>query len=137
MNNAVWLNLPSSNLSRSQTFYKAIGFEMNEGPSNDKLFSMVVGSNRLIVNIFDAKVLSEAMGNQPITDTSKSNETIISLGAASVEELELFTKRAREAGAKIFAEPAWKDGWLYGSGFVDLDGHRWNYLYMDMTKRPK
>lgn len=27
--------------------------------------------------------------------------------------------------------------WMYGAGFTDLDGHRWNVLYMDMSKMPK
>ena len=25
---------------------------------------------------------------------------------------------------------------LYGCGFVDLDGHRWSVLFMDMNKMP-
>ena len=28
-------------------------------------------------------------------------------------------------------------GWMYGSGFTDLDGHRWNLLHMDMSRLPK
>ena len=28
-------------------------------------------------------------------------------------------------------------GWMYGFGFCDIDGHRWNVLYMDMSKMPK
>ncbi|WP_256213145.1 hypothetical protein [Bacillus sp. OV322] len=29
------------------------------------------------------------------------------------------------------------DGWMYGCGFADSDGHRWNALYMDMSKMPQ
>lgn len=45
--------------------------------------------------------------------------------------------KAVKAGGKVFAEPGAKDGWMYGCGFSDLDGHRWNSLYMDMSKMPK
>jgi uncharacterized protein len=26
---------------------------------------------------------------------------------------------------------------MYGAGFSDLDGHRWNVLFMDMAKLPR
>ncbi|MDF2859634.1 MAG: hypothetical protein K0Q87_5485, partial [Neobacillus sp.] len=28
-------------------------------------------------------------------------------------------------------------GWMYGCGVADPDGHRWNVLFMDMSKMPK
>lgn len=28
-------------------------------------------------------------------------------------------------------------GWMYGAGFADPDGHRWNLLYRDESKMPK
>ena len=28
-------------------------------------------------------------------------------------------------------------GWMYGCVFTDLDGHKWNILYMDMSKMYK
>jgi predicted lactoylglutathione lyase len=46
-------------------------------------------------------------------------------------------KKAVNAGGTVFSESEEKDGWMYGCGFADLDGHRWNVLYMDMSKMPK
>jgi predicted lactoylglutathione lyase len=34
----------------------------------------------------------------------------------------------------LFAKPAENQGWMYGCGFFDLDGHRWNILFMDYDK---
>lgn len=45
-------------------------------------------------------------------------------------------KKAVEAGGTSFSEPADKEGWMYGCGFADLDNHRWNVLYMNMSKMP-
>lgn len=42
-----------------------------------------------------------------------------------------------EKGGILFANPEYKEGWMYGCGFSELDGPRWNILYMDMTKMPK
>jgi predicted lactoylglutathione lyase len=36
----------------------------------------------------------------------------------------------------LLASPthAENQGWMYGCSFSDLDGHRWNILYMDYSK---
>ncbi len=39
-----------------------------------------------------------------------------------------------EAGGFIFAEPAQVQGWMYGFGFADPDGHCWNMVHMDIDK---
>ncbi len=46
-------------------------------------------------------------------------------------------KKVEFAGGSIFGKPSEIDGWMYGAGFADLDGHRWNLLYMDESKMPK
>ena len=38
--------------------------------------------------------------------------------------------------AMCLASPAESQGWMYGCAFADPDGHRWNVLYMDMSKMP-
>lgn len=134
MTNDLWINLPSQNLERAKEFFSTIGFEINTTHEAPHMVSMFVGSNRVVVNIFDSKMMQEFMGGQQATDTLKSNEVLFSIGASSVAEVDQLTKRAKEAGATIFGEPGYKDGWMYGSGFVDLDGHRWNILFMDMSK---
>lgn len=61
----------------------------------------------------------------------------MSIGATSEKEVDDIVKRVTEAGGTLYTEPAHKDGWTYGCGFVDPDGHRWNVLYMDMNKMPQ
>ena len=41
------------------------------------------------------------------------------------------------AGGTVFAEPRESNGFMYGCGFCDPDGHRWNVLFMDASKLPK
>ncbi|MEY2828706.1 MAG: hypothetical protein RIQ33_564, partial [Bacteroidota bacterium] len=73
----------------------------------------------------------------PIADTSKGSEVLISFDAESPEEVDTLVKNVKAAGGIVYGEPGWNQGWMYGCGFVDMDGHRWNMLYMDMTKMPK
>lgn len=52
-------------------------------------------------------------------------------------EVDEIARKALDAGANLFANPGYKDGWMYGCGFADLDGHRWNILFMEMSKLPQ
>lgn len=70
-----------------------------------------------------------------VTDTQQGTEVLFSLGADSKEEVDELAKKAEQAGGTVFREPDGEE-WMYGCGFVDPDGHRWNVLYMDMSKVP-
>jgi predicted lactoylglutathione lyase len=77
------------------------------------------------------------IGGHPIVNTAHSNEVLFSIGASSPAEVDAMATKAIEAGGSLYGPPAYKDGWMYGCGFCDLDGHRWNILYMDMSKMPQ
>lgn len=72
-----------------------------------------------------------------MTDTKQSTEVLLSIDAESREEVDEMVKKAVKAGGIIFSEPQADQGWMYGAGFADLDGHRWNVLFMDTSKMPK
>lgn len=133
----IWINLPVSDVAKATTFFKAIGFKFNEGaPNHDQMSSFIVGDNKLIINLFSNALIERFSANK-IADTSVGNEVLFSLGADSDTEVEEMLEKAVAAGGKIYANGGWQDGWMYGAGFIDLDGHRWNLLYMDFSKLPK
>lgn len=72
--------------------------------------------------------------NAEIADTTKGCEVLLSIDAESKEEVDTLIQKAIEAGGKSTHKPSAMSGWMYGSLFLDPDGHRWNVLYMDMTK---
>jgi predicted lactoylglutathione lyase len=136
MDNDFWLNLASKDLPKAQAFFSKLGFEINERRSNPGMVSMFIGNKKVVLNLFPAEVL-QGFGGCPVTDTSKSVEVLFSLGAASRAEVDALAQKAVDAGGVLYAKPGEKDGWMYGCGFVDLDGHRWNVLYMDMSRMPQ
>ena len=97
--------------------------------------AMMIGSKQSIVMLCIENTFTGFARNQ-LCDTSKSSEILISFDTDSREEIEAIAKRAEEAGANVFAKPTEIQGWMYGCAFADLDGHRWNALYMDMSKVP-
>ena len=77
------------------------------------------------------------IGGHPITDANQSNEVLFSMSATTPVEVDEMASKVVEAGGTLYSKPGYKDGWMYGCGFTDLDGHRWNILNMDMSKMPQ
>jgi predicted lactoylglutathione lyase len=132
----IWLNLPVKNVEKSKEFFSKIGFIFNVKHETATSACMLVGSNNFTVMLFQ-EVVFEGFVQMKRTDTQTSSEVLISIDAQSKDEVDEFAAKVQEAGGNLFAKPAENQGWMYGCGFADLDGHRWNVLYMDMSKFPK
>ncbi len=137
MKNDFWINLPTKDITRARKFFTDLGFEMNTAHAAPHMVSMLLGEKKIIVNIFEEALFREFIGGQKATDAKDSNEVLFSLGADSPAEVDQWMEKAVKAGATVYGKPGYKDGWMYGAGFVDPDGHRWNLLFMDMSKLPK
>ncbi|GAA3765836.1 VOC family protein [Flavobacterium ginsengiterrae] len=133
MTKQIWLNLPVKNVAKAKDFFWKIGFSFNEQHDTPSSTCMVVGENHFVVMLFEES-LFESFSQNKLTDTKSSSEILISIDAENREEVDELAKKVQEAGGHIFAEPAESQGWMYGFGFADLDGHRWNVLFMDFAK---
>jgi len=74
---------------------------------------------------------------QKVSHTAEGCEVLFSIDAASGEEVDALANRVATAGGNIFSKPADVQGWMYGLGFCDPDGHRWNVLFMDFDRMPR
>ncbi|MGN7810644.1 VOC family protein [Flavobacterium sp. 22076] len=133
MTKQIWLNLPVKNVAKAKDFFWKIGFSFNEQHDTPSSTCMVVGENHFVVMLFE-EILFSGFSQNDVTDTKLSSEVLISIDAESREEVDELAKKVHEAGGNVFAEPAESQGWMYGFGFADLDGHRWNVLFMDFSK---
>lgn len=137
MTKELWLNLPVKDVKRSKEFFTKLGFTFNttHGDS-DESACLLVGTKNVVVMLFAEPTFKGFVQNE-ITDTAKSSEILLSFDAESVAEVDEIAEKVREAGGTIYAAPAEIQGFMYGFCFIDLDGHRWNALYMDMSKLPQ
>jgi predicted lactoylglutathione lyase len=138
MTKEIWLNLPVKDVLQSRTFYSQLGFTFNPRHSETDTTAqcMLVGQRDFVVMLFPEETFKH-FTKSDVSDTTKASEILISIDAESREEVDTLTAKAKAAGGTVYAEPGDNLGWLYGSGFTDLDGHRWNILYMDFSKMPK
>jgi predicted lactoylglutathione lyase len=132
----IWLNLPVKNVEESKAFFSKIGFAFNTQQDTPSSACMLVGESNFVIMLFEEGMF-EGFVQNGLADTQSSSEMLISIDAQSKQEVDEFAAKVREAGGDLFAEPAENQGWMYGCGFADLDGHRWNVLYMDLSKLPK
>jgi uncharacterized protein len=133
----IWINLPVIDLARSITFFTEIGFTPNPGPGNsEQSASFTMGEKKVVLMLFVQETFSGFTQNA-LSDTAQGSEVLFSLGADSRKQVDDIAKRAIAAGGTVFSEPQESQGFMYGCGFCDPDGHRWNSLFMDFSKLPE
>lgn len=132
-----WLNLPVKNIKKSKEFFGKLGFQFNTQHGNtDTSASLLVGEKNVVVMLFEEPAF-KGFTNNEIADTTRGTEVLLSIDAQSKEEVDQMAQKAIDAGGKSTHKPGEMQGWMYGCMFSDIDGHRWNVLYMDMSKMPQ
>ena len=134
MTKEIWLNLPVKNIPNTIDFFSKIGFTLNtHAPQNETMASFKIGQKDFIVNFFTEAVFN-SFTPFGIADLANKTECLISIDAENAKEVDEILAKAAAAGGTVYANGTEKDGWMYGGGFIDLDGHKWNVLFMDFSK---
>ena len=136
MTKEIWLNLPVKDVAKSKEFFGRIGFMPNEKHASPDMVCFEVGEKKMTV-LFFAEETFKGFTKSEVSDAKQGAEVLISFDAESREEVDETARKVFDAGGTIFSEPADIQGWMYGFAFADLDGHRWNMVYMDFSKLPQ
>lgn len=135
MKKQFWLNLPVKDVNRSREFFDKIGFQFNpDYEKNDNSACLLLGDQRVVVMLFQEKTFRGFTGRE-LSDSRNHSEVLLSVDAASKQEVDDLVNRAVEAGGNSAHKPYEMQGPLYGAVFSDPDGHMWNVLYMDIPKK--
>ncbi len=129
MSKELWINLPVRDIAASRAFFQAIGLpEHDQHRNNPDMVALQVGNT--MVMLFPISQFERFAGTN-ISDTGKGCEILISYGAGSKEEVDEVYEKVKQTGVVVFGPPRLVDGSMYGMGFCDPDGHRWNMLWME------
>lgn len=132
MTKQIWLNLPVKNVVKAKDFFSKIGFSFKEEFDTPKSACLMIGERNFLIMLFEENLFKTLSQNK--ISTQSSSEMLLSIDADSRDEVNQLAKKVKEAGGKIFSSPTESEGWIYSFGFADLDGHRWNSLFMDFSK---
>jgi uncharacterized protein len=135
MTNNLWLNLPVQDLQASKDFFTSIGFRINPIMGNTPVSAcLLVGSKDSVVMLFQQDMFKTLTGAE-LPDLSTTAQVLISIDATSKEEVDAYASKVTLAGGVVFSAPKDHGNNKYGCGFNDLDGHKWNVLYMPSVNK--
>lgn len=127
-NRQIFINLPVKNLEKSIDFFTKLGFTFNPKFTDKNATCMIISEDIYIMLL--VKKFFKTFITKEIADSRKTTEVILALNAESRDEVNELVNKALAAGGKKSKEPE-DNGWMYGWGFQDLDGHLWEVFYME------
>jgi predicted lactoylglutathione lyase len=131
-----WISLPVKNIEKSKAFFTALGFTFNPHQGNGPNSAcLMIGEKNVVCMLFDEPTFKQCISGAELS--TNATEVLLSIDAQSKEEVDEMVVKAIAAGGSSNHKPGEMKGFMYGCVFSDLDDHRWNVLYMDMSKMPK
>jgi uncharacterized protein len=127
MSRMIFVNLPVQDLDKSVAFFTELGFDFNAAFTDENATCMVVSEQAfvmLLVRPFFATFTRKEVADASVT------ETTVGLSAGSREEVDALVDRALALGGTAVTPPQ-DEGYMYGRSFYDLDGHLWDFIWMD------
>jgi predicted lactoylglutathione lyase len=124
----IFVNLPVRDLDASKAFFEALGYSINP-QFTDENASSVVLSDTIFVMLLTEEYY-QTFTHKAIADAGTTSEVQNALSVDSREAVDAILEKALAAGATE-PKPAQDHGFMYSRGFEDLDGHHWDYLWMD------
>ncbi len=130
----IFVNLPVKDINRSVEFFTKLGYSFNPRYTNDSGVCMIITEDILVMLLTDK--FFQTFTKKDICDATKSTEAIICLSAESRDEVDEMISKAIAAGGTAPNDKQ-EHGFMYGHGFNDLDGHMWEYAWMDPNYKPE
>lgn len=124
----IFVNLAVKDLKRSMDFFTKVGYTFNPQFTDENAACMIISDT--IFTMLLVEPFFKTFTDREITDTSTHLEVMNAFSCESREEVDAIVARAVAAGATT-PRPPQDMGFMYGHSFLDLDGHLWDYFYMD------
>ncbi len=130
----IYINLPVKNLQKSIDFFTALGFTFNPQFTNENATCMIISDEIFVMLLMED--FFKTFISKDISDTDKTSEVILAITAESKNAVNEIVNKALSSGASKSKEPE-DNGWMYGWGFQDPDGHLWEVFYMEENSKDK
>jgi len=128
MTKQIFVNLPVKDLNKSIDFFSELGFTFNPKFTDETTTCMIVSSDIFVMLLTEEKF--KTFTPKEICDAEKFTEVLVCLSFESRAEVDQIVGKAVAAGGKTYNEPQ-DHGFMYGHGFQDLDGHIWEFIFME------
>lgn len=134
MSTMIFLNLPVRDLLAAMTYYQALGFTNNPQFTDETAASIVISDTIYVMLLTHEKFAQ--FSALPIADARTRTQALYALSHDSREAVDSVAVKALSAGGSEI-RPAQDMGFMYSRSLADLDGHVWEFMWMDMSQMPE
>ncbi|WP_199200211.1 VOC family protein [Adhaeribacter arboris] len=124
----IFVNLPVKDLNKSIEFFKNLGYSFNPQFTDENATCLIISDTIYVMLLVEP--FFKSFTKKAIPDTTQNAQVILALSAESREGVDDLVNKAIAAGATTPNDKQ-DQGFMYGWGFQDLDGHLWEVMYMD------
>ncbi len=133
MASMIFVNVPIRDLAASMAYYKALGFEHNPDFTDETAACIVISDTIFVMLLTHAKF--KEFSSRPIPDPKEQTGALYALSRDSREDVDAIAEAGLKAGGSEY-RPAQDMGFMYSRAIADIDGHVWEYVWMDMSGMP-
>jgi predicted lactoylglutathione lyase len=133
MSTMIFVNIPVRDLAASMAYYKALGFDHNPQFTDETATSIVISDTIYVMLLTHDKF--KQFSSKPIPDARTETGALYALSRDSREAVDQIADAALRAGGTEQRERQ-DYGFMYGRAIADLDGHVWEYTWMDLSQMP-
>jgi predicted lactoylglutathione lyase len=130
----IFVTQPVDDLNKSKEFFSKLGYTFNPQFTDEKAACMIISDTIYVMLI--TKTFFQTFTKKEIVDAHKAVERSISISADSKDAVNEMVAKAEAAGATI-PDPASDYGFMYQHSFDDIDGHHWEFVWMNPNGVPE
>lgn len=128
MPTSIFVNIPVADLPASKVFFEQLGFGFNAQFTDDTAAALVIDQSIYFMLLTRAKFAE--FTSLPIADARTGTQALYGISRDSRAAVDQVVDAALAAGASE-PRPAQDHGFMYSRAFADLDGHIWEWIWMD------
>ncbi len=126
----IFPNIPVKDLQKTMDFFSRLGFTFDEKFTDENAASMKINDTASVMLLKEPFFLS--FTKKSLNDTSRTTEMMLAISFESKAKVDEMLSKALLNGA---TEGRKEDlGFMYARSFHDLDGHIWEFFWMDESQ---
>jgi predicted lactoylglutathione lyase len=130
---SIFVNLPVANLDEAKAFFSALGFSFDAQFTNEAGAALVIDET-IYFMLLTREKFAEFI-TLPMADARQGTQALYAISRENRAAVDEIVDKALAAGATE-PRPAQDHGFMYARAFADLDGHIWEFFWMDVSLIP-
>lgn len=129
MSTKIFVNLAVKDLEKTKAYFSALGYSFNPQFTDANAACMIIAED-MYAMLLTEPFFKSFLRTTAIADARAVTEVLTALSFESRAAVDAIAEKALAAGGTPAREPE-DMGFMYNRPIADLDGHIWEYFWMD------